>query len=149
MGNCNKHEIEPEVEYESNRVELLKSIKNNLNAFEENIQKVKKEDIHYKMKKFIFWLNLLQQINPYIKILEDDTKNKNLNLEKIKKSFDEIFQNLWSNERNKFYANLDCLKESFFKTDSDKIDDQIERERLSKLNLNSASINVDQTPTPK
>ena len=148
MGNCNRPQLDPAEEYENARVELLKMLKLNLNLIEENTQKVKKEDVHYKMKKFIFWLNLLQQINPYIKILEDEKTNKNLDLEKIKNVFDEIFGNLWTNDRNKFYSQISNLKDSFTpkRNPTDLENEQLERERLSQLIQKKTQINSNSTP---
>ncbi len=100
--------------------EVVQNIYAKLKKVEESIEKIRKEDVHYRMPRLMFMLNFLKEINPYLTMLEQSQEN--LDLEKIQEYFNELFEFLWKNDRDQFYYSIMKLSE-YIKTNKEKIED--------------------------
>jgi hypothetical protein len=112
MGMCSSHDENALGNHQGQKEEVLISIRNNLSKLEENIIKLRKEDVHYRMTRLMFLLNTLKDITPFIRVIEDSSSTLNLAL--VKDLFDEVFMSLWRNDRDNYEATFfqlrDCIE---------------------------------------
>ena len=108
MGGCNTKQ-EDIVLSEKDQVEFLNIIKSSLNELDEYTNKLREDEVNYKMERYIFILNCLKEINP---ILEQLQKGRQCEM-KIKLAIEEIFNTVKLNDRNKYNIAIVKLKEYF------------------------------------
>lgn len=107
MGGCNSQHSDS-LKDMGNKPDTLFYIRKNLNELEENIVKLRKEDVHYRMTRLMFLLNVMKDLTPLIRIIENN--NDNLDYNSITSSFNDIFISVWKNDKNEYYSSLIHLK---------------------------------------
>jgi hypothetical protein len=100
MGACGSHGENLNDSSKTEKEDLLQSIRTNLKLMDEYIQKLRKEDVHYRMTKLIFMLNSIKEILPFIRNIEDSNSSNDFNPVKIK--FEEIFSSIWRYDWDKY-----------------------------------------------
>lgn len=94
---------------EKDQIDFIKSISNLISELESQIDKINEEDPNTKMEKFIFILNCIKELSPFLNQIEKGRKCE----ERIKLLFENIFSSIKENNRNKYYSNLYALKSYF------------------------------------
>ncbi len=108
MGICNE-KPEEIILSDKDQVEFLSIVKSMMSELETFVDKISVEEINYKMSLYLFILNCLRDITPYLDQLEKGRKCEN----GVKISLEEIFASIKENNRDKYYNSLLKLKYYF------------------------------------
>jgi hypothetical protein len=118
MGNCASHETDSLVQetYKKEdvqlRVDLMTTIEKHLKDLEVLIQDLHKEDVHFRMTRLIFIMNATQKLAPLIKKVEE---SHGADLQAVKQHFDNAFNSIPTNDRDKFQKSYENIQDFFIK----------------------------------
>jgi hypothetical protein len=107
MGSCNSDQSEVIIKDKGNKSDTLEFVKLNLTQIEEDIIRVRKEDVHYRMTRLIFLFNVMNDISPLIKTIEESSDFDYLC---IKDLFEEVFDKVNNNDKDKYKKCYNDLK---------------------------------------
>jgi hypothetical protein len=116
MGNCDTHQ---EIIYlneeapRNKKEEILLEIRNEFRKIEETIYRLRNEDVHYRMTKLIFMMNVIKELNPIIHVLENNKEKHDY--QPLQEKIRELFTVFWKGEKDLFYHILFDINEFFVK----------------------------------
>lgn len=108
MGACTEKQVYKMEEKE--QLEVLNNIKASLCELERFIHSIKTEDVHFRMSRYIFLINALKEISPYIKVMEVSGRQCDSDVSLL---FDEVFKAVKENDRVCYGKAMGGLKEYF------------------------------------
>lgn len=114
MGNCacGRGNGQSEESFNNGKNDVLAFITRSLGEMEEYLVKLRKEDVNYKMTKLIFFLNVMNEIKPIVRAVEDIANVQDENdFNYVKSLFENIFANVYKYERDKCYEYIKLLED--------------------------------------
>jgi len=131
MGACNSNENNLVINEKEEREEMLQSVLKEIKRLESLIENLNKRDIKYKMSQLLFLMDIIKEIQPVVKFIEN---NINYKFSSIKIIFIELLNAVESLNQQESYKLIKDLHKSL------NIENNDMKKGIGRLSVNSNNL---------
>jgi len=131
MGACNSNENNLVINEKEEREEMLQSVLKEIKRLESLIENLNKRDIKYKMSQLLFLMDIIKEIQPVVKFIEN---NINYKFSSIKIIFIELLNAVESLNQQESYKLIKDLHKSL------NIENNDMKKGIGRLSVNSSNL---------